>query len=576
MTTELDNKTLDKIRQHQDFSYALIGGTLAALISAVLWAEITIAMERQIGFMAIGIGFIVGYAVRFFGAGVDAKFGYLGAVLSLLGCMVGNLFTQVGFIANQESLSYLEVVSYLDLAITTEIIVDTFQPMDLLFYGIAIYEGYRFAFRKFSEEEVQSMHADDAFDGAPSAYAKLRMPLTIACLLILSGIFFFLNWQTGGIKVYKNDSGQKISEGEVIDGKEVGPWTFWYENGNVQTKGFFINGQPDSTWLWYTETGKLSKSGSYKNGLEDGVWLTYHENGTLSDSGSFVGSRMVSLWKSWYDNGNLNQIGSYNRNAQIGLWKTYFENGQLNTEGQMDNGVQSGQWNYYNENGQLVNQVTYNADKTIAINNLWDENGNQLILDGNGRYKSFAENGTTILEGDVVDGQRVGLWKAYTSSGILNEEGVYENNLYKVLNNWDIDSTKKVSNGNGIYVSYYEDTNGIFETGEIKNGLREGVWKMYFLASDTLLQEKNYKNGKLNGLEKVFFESGQLYTTCEMIDDRKEGVCTWYHSNGSISSTATFHDDKKEGIQKMYSELGTLIKEEVYKKGELIEEKNIE
>jgi hypothetical protein len=33
----------------------------------------------------------------------------------------------------------------------------TFSVMDLLFYGIAIYEGYRFAFRKIRPEELQGL-----------------------------------------------------------------------------------------------------------------------------------------------------------------------------------------------------------------------------------------------------------------------------------------------------------------------------------------------------------------------------------------------------------------------------------
>jgi hypothetical protein len=30
----------------------------------------------------------------------------------------------------------------------------TFSPMDLLFYGIAIYEGYKFSFRQLTDEDM--------------------------------------------------------------------------------------------------------------------------------------------------------------------------------------------------------------------------------------------------------------------------------------------------------------------------------------------------------------------------------------------------------------------------------------
>jgi hypothetical protein len=35
-----------------------------------------------------------------------------------------------------------------------EVMMDAFSPMDLLFYGIAIYEGYKFSFRQITEEEL--------------------------------------------------------------------------------------------------------------------------------------------------------------------------------------------------------------------------------------------------------------------------------------------------------------------------------------------------------------------------------------------------------------------------------------
>ncbi len=33
----------------------------------------------------------------------------------------------------------------------------TFQPMDLLFYAIAVYEGYRFSFVQISEEQIAGL-----------------------------------------------------------------------------------------------------------------------------------------------------------------------------------------------------------------------------------------------------------------------------------------------------------------------------------------------------------------------------------------------------------------------------------
>ena len=41
------------------------------------------------------------------------------------------------------------------------LLIETFDFMDLLFYGIAIYEGYRFSFRNMTEEERASIIKPD-------------------------------------------------------------------------------------------------------------------------------------------------------------------------------------------------------------------------------------------------------------------------------------------------------------------------------------------------------------------------------------------------------------------------------
>ncbi|HEX7014155.1 MAG TPA: hypothetical protein VF191_01505, partial [Cyclobacteriaceae bacterium] len=37
---------------------------------------------------------------------------------------------------------------------TRSFMMSTFSPIDLLFYGLAAYEGYRFSFRQISEAEI--------------------------------------------------------------------------------------------------------------------------------------------------------------------------------------------------------------------------------------------------------------------------------------------------------------------------------------------------------------------------------------------------------------------------------------
>jgi hypothetical protein len=61
--------------------------------------------------------------------------------------------------AQQNGVSIIETVFTLlthPLAVV-ELLKDTFEPMDVLFYGIAVYEGYRFSFHEVSEPEIAAL-----------------------------------------------------------------------------------------------------------------------------------------------------------------------------------------------------------------------------------------------------------------------------------------------------------------------------------------------------------------------------------------------------------------------------------
>lgn len=148
------NQWIEQLRLDQNLPLGILGGLIAAVIGGVLWAAITVATGYQIGYMAVAVGLMVGFAIRLTGKGLDKIFGIIGALLSVVGCILGNFLSLVGFAANDEGYGYLETLQLLDYSIIPEIMLSTFSPMDILFYGIAIYEGYRFSFRKITEEEI--------------------------------------------------------------------------------------------------------------------------------------------------------------------------------------------------------------------------------------------------------------------------------------------------------------------------------------------------------------------------------------------------------------------------------------
>ncbi len=145
---------LDKLKLEQNLPLGIIAGLFAAIAGALVWAVIIVSTGYQIGYMAMAIGFLVGYAIKNTGKGIDKIFGISGAILSLFGCLLGNFLGIVGFVANSEGLSYFKTLTAIDYSLIPELMTASFSPIDLLFYGIAVYQGYKFSFRQIKEQEI--------------------------------------------------------------------------------------------------------------------------------------------------------------------------------------------------------------------------------------------------------------------------------------------------------------------------------------------------------------------------------------------------------------------------------------
>lgn len=103
--------------------------------------------------MAVGVGFMVGYGVKILGRGIDRIFGITGAAIALFSVALGNFLFAIGILAEIWEVSFLAALLSFNYAMTFELMTVTFTPMDIVFYLIAIYEGYRFSFRKLTRDD---------------------------------------------------------------------------------------------------------------------------------------------------------------------------------------------------------------------------------------------------------------------------------------------------------------------------------------------------------------------------------------------------------------------------------------
>ena len=151
---KLSPEIIEKLRMEQRIISGILSGIIVGVVGAMLWGIITVVTGFQIGYMAIAIGAGVGLTIRKFGNGIDPIFGYWGAGISLFSVLLGNFLSIIGFIANSEGLGYFETLLLFDYNYLPQVMGATFGIIDLVFYGIAIFEGYKFSFRKITEKII--------------------------------------------------------------------------------------------------------------------------------------------------------------------------------------------------------------------------------------------------------------------------------------------------------------------------------------------------------------------------------------------------------------------------------------
>jgi hypothetical protein len=144
---EMDRGTvIAHLRAQQNFPLAVAAGLGSAVIGAALWAGFVYVTQYQLGLIAVAVGALVGYSVRVAGRGVDTKFGVLGAVCGALGWLLGTIAVDLAMVSQVNDMPFSEVLAQTDLDKLIALMSATSDVMDLLFLGICVYEGYRFAF----------------------------------------------------------------------------------------------------------------------------------------------------------------------------------------------------------------------------------------------------------------------------------------------------------------------------------------------------------------------------------------------------------------------------------------------
>jgi hypothetical protein len=109
--------------------------------------------------------------------------------------------------------------------------------------------------------------------------------------------------------------------------------------------------------------------------------------------------------------------GNYREGKKEGRFTAYYPNGKLRWETTFDDDSPRGPWYYYFPDGTPHLFITL-TEKSFSIDQMWDEKGEQIVVDGDGLYNlnsaiiGFTDHGYTSYNrtGEVRDSVTNGRW----------------------------------------------------------------------------------------------------------------------------------------------------------------------
>lgn len=302
----------------------------------------------------------------------------------------------------------------------------------------------------------------------------------------------------------------------------------FYQNGSLEKEMNYVNGKLEGSYFDYFANQQLYEKSTYKAGKINGSSTIYYSTGAVRIEKQFTDGNASGKWIYYFSNGKVEQTGNYANNSQVGKWEEFNSDGVLIEEMLLDeNGKLNGVVKKYSSTGKLISEQNYSKGDLQAYK-CFNEAG-RLLKEakkekGVIHLCSYTEQGQMLQEGDLLNGERDGIWKFYFPNGKLKATETYVKGSLE-----------------GPFKNYHRNGK-ISSEGVCKDGEKEGLEKTYHL-NGTLSGLGFYKEGKLNGFEEEYNQFGVLVSSIYWLDGNQDGTATYYHPNGKIQSIDYFKED---------------------------------
>jgi antitoxin component YwqK of YwqJK toxin-antitoxin module len=349
----------------------------------------------------------------------------------------------------------------------------------------------------------------------------------------------------GQITAYYSN-GQLKQSLDLVDGRANGWYQEWHSNGQLRVRCMVVGGTADlaphaqASWLFdglseaWDQEGHLIGAILYDKGKLEGLSIQYHPNGQIAQQSTFHNGLIDGETNSYYPNGQLAHCAHYDQGVLHGLSTSYWPSGAIAaTEDYVEGLIKEGR--YHNPAGTIIAH----------------------ILRGNGQRAIFQDSHLARLE-TYREGRQEGRIDTFDARGHL------------------------------------------VSTHSTKNNLKHGEETIYYTPS--LLDDSRHKQpkpklslhwieGALQGQARSYYENGNLESSRELSQNKKNGLCSAYYRDGNLmlveeyengrlikgtyyrpnESSPCSHIDQGKGIANLFDADGHLLRRVTYRNGSPIE-----
>ncbi len=142
-----------KLISEQNFAAAVIVGAVATVLAAAAYGITVAIWPFSYGFVAAGIGIVIGLSMRFLGRGISTKFAVVATVYTITGCVLGNLFRVIVAQAAGSATSPIDVLRNHAFSVLAERSVSYYSLVDLVYLFVAVFCATFLAKRTLSRSE---------------------------------------------------------------------------------------------------------------------------------------------------------------------------------------------------------------------------------------------------------------------------------------------------------------------------------------------------------------------------------------------------------------------------------------